>query len=82
MEKTENSVPVGLLAKIGAVLFLVWSFLHVYVGVAGLVAFLTGTADSQFQMLFGGTNAPWSAIVLPTDKVTLNALSHLFGNFV
>jgi hypothetical protein len=82
MEISKKGSPAGLMAKIGAVLFLIWSILHVYVGIAGLIAFLTAPVSSQFQMLFGGANATWSEIVLPTDKVTLNALSHLFGNFV
>ncbi len=82
MSQLNSKSTIGLAAKLGSILFLVWSVLHIYVGIAGILAFFGGTTDTQFQMLFSGTNAPWSAIHLPTDGVTRNALSHLFGNFV
>lgn len=68
-------------AKIGAGLFLLWSILHIYVGVAGLIEYLTGDATSQWKMLIGGTNAPVSGFQFPTDALTANAQSHFILNF-
>lgn len=68
-------------AKIGAGLFLLWSVLHIYVGVAGALQFLTGDIVSQWTPLIGGTNAPVSGFQFPTDALTANAQSHLILNF-
>lgn len=68
-------------AKIGAGLFLLWSVLHIYVGVAGAVEYLTGDITSQWTMLIGGANAPVSGFQFPTDALTANAQSHLILNF-
>lgn len=68
-------------AKIGAGLFLLWSVLHIYVGVAGAVEYFTGDITSQWTLLIGGTNAPVSGFQFPTDALTANAQSHLLLNF-
>ena len=68
-------------AKIGAGLFLLWSILHIYVGVAGAVEYFTGTITSQWTMLIGGANAPISGFQFPADVLTANAQSHLILNF-
>jgi hypothetical protein len=68
-------------AKIGAGLFLLWSILHIYVGVAGAVEYFTGNISSQWTMLIGGANAPVSGFQFPTDALTANAQSHLILNF-
>ena len=68
-------------AKIGAGLFLLWSILHIYVGVAGAVEYFTGDITSQWTMLIGGANAPVSGFQFPTDALTANAHSHLILNF-
>ena len=68
-------------AKIGAGLFLLWSILHIYVGIAGLVEYFTGDITSQWTALIGGANAPVSGFRFPTDALTANAQSHLILNF-
>jgi hypothetical protein len=68
-------------ARIGAGLFLLWSVLHIYVGVLGVIAYLTGDITSQWTMLIGGSNAPVSGFQFPTDALTANAQSHLLANF-
>ena len=68
-------------AKIGAGLFLLWSVLHIYVAVAGVLQYFTGDIESQWTMLIGGVNAPVSGFVFPTDALTANAQSHLILNF-
>ncbi|MFN8488047.1 MAG: hypothetical protein U0350_10670 [Caldilineaceae bacterium] len=65
----------------GAGLFLLWSVLHIYVGIAGLIEFLFGTSQSQWKMLLGGAHAPLNAFQFATDAITQNAQSHLFVNF-
>lgn len=68
-------------AKIGAGLLLLWSVLHVYVGVAGAIAFATGSTRDLWTMVIGGANAPVADFVFPTDAVTANAQGHLLLNF-
>lgn len=68
-------------ARIGAGLFALWSVLHIYVGVAGAVQFATGDVTSLWTMLIGGSNAPVSQFVFPTDAITANAQAHLLLNF-
>ena len=68
-------------AKIGAGLLLLWSVLHIYVGVAGALAYFTGDITSQWTLLIGGSNAPVSGFQFPTDALTANAQSHLILNF-
>ena len=68
-------------ARIGAGLFLLWSILHIYVGVAGAVEYFTGNITSQWTMLIGGANAPVSGFLFPTDALTATAQSHLILNF-
>ena len=69
------------IAAVGAVLFLLWSVLHIYVGVAGAVEYFTGDIMSQWTLLIGGANAPVSGFQFPTDALTANAQSHLILNF-
>ena len=68
-------------ARIGAGLFLVWSVLHVYVGVLGAAEYLTGDVVSRWTLLIGGADAPVSGFRFPTDALTANAQSHLILNF-
>lgn len=68
-------------ARIGAGLFLLWSILHIYVAVAGAIQYATGDVEGMWTMLLGGSNAPVSAFVFPTDAITANAQAHLLLNF-
>ena len=68
-------------AKIGAGLFLLWSVLHIYVGIAVALSYFTGDVVKQWTMFIGGANAPVSGFQFPTDALTANAQSHLILNF-
>jgi len=68
-------------AKIGAGLFLLWSVLHIYVGVAGAIQYVVGDVASLWTMLIGGSSAPVSEFVFPTDAITASAQAHLILNF-
>ena len=68
-------------ARIGAILFLIWSILHIYVGVTGVAQFFAGDIKTQWTTLIGGANAPVSAFQFPTDSATVFAQSHLILNF-
>ena len=81
MALTTSSPAVRTPAKIGASLFLLWSVLHIYVGIAGALQYLTGDITSQWTMLIDGANAPVSGFQFPTDALTANAQSHLILNF-
>lgn len=68
-------------ARIGAILFLIWSILHIYVGVTGVAQFFADDIRAQWTTLIGGANAPVSDFQYPTDSVTVFAQSHLILNF-
>lgn len=68
-------------AKIGAGMFLLWSILHIYVGVTGALNFFNTDIKTQWGALLGGANAPVESFVYPTDSLTINAQSHLILNF-
>lgn len=68
-------------AKIGAGMFLLWSILHIYVGVTGALNFFNADIKTQWETLLGGANAPLDSFVYPTDSLTINAQSHLILNF-
>jgi len=68
-------------AKIGAWLFLLWSVLHIYVGVTGALQFFLNDITAQWTTLIGGVNAPVADFQFPTDALTANAQSHLILNF-
>ena len=58
-------------AKIGAGLFLLWSVLHIYVGVSGVLQYFSGDITSQWTPLIGGANAPVNGFQFPTDALTV-----------
>jgi len=72
---------VGKPAKAGAILFLLWSILHIWVGAEGFRQFLGGVRG-QWEMLLGGANAPKVAFQHTADALTANVHAHLLGNFV
>ena len=72
---------VGKAAKIGAILFILWAVLHLWVGFEGIHQYLTGGATGLWNMLTGGTNAPHDAFKHTTDALTANAQAHLILNF-
>lgn len=76
----EATNPTATAAKLGAGLFLLWSILHIYVGVTGVLDFIGGM-NKQWESLLGGVNAPFDSFTIPTDALTANAQSHLILNF-
>lgn len=79
---TPQTPPVpGVAAKAGALLILLWSVLHVWVGGDGLAKFFAGDVKAQWLGFLGGTNAPIDAFVHTTDAVTANVHAHLMVNF-
>lgn len=79
--RNSNPVEVGLPAKVGAWLFVLWSVLHIWVGAEGVRQFLTAGAPGLWNMLIGGSAVPRAAFVHATDPATLFAHSHLILNF-
>lgn len=73
---------VGLMAKIGAFLFLLWAILHIWVGAEGLHQYFTNGTKGLWNMVIGGEKVPHQAFVHSTDITTLFAHSHLLLNFV
>lgn len=79
--RIQGSQAVGKPAKVGAILFCLWSILHLWVGFEGVHQFLTAGAPGLWNMLTGGSNAPHSLIQMPVDALTANAHEHLILNF-
>lgn len=79
--QTPKTKEVGLPAKIGAWLFVIWGVLHVWVGVEGVHQYLTGGTNGLWNMLIGGHAVSRAAFVPATDPVTLFAQGQLILNF-
>jgi len=76
-----NTDAIGMPAKVGAWLFVLWSVLHIWVGAEGARQFLTAGAPGLWNILIGGSAVPRAAFVHATDAATLFAHSHLILNF-
>lgn len=72
---------VALPVRIGAALYLLWSVLHIWVGVEGLHQYLGGDVAAQWNMLIGGSRVPLATFVHTTDAVTAFAHGQLIVNF-
>lgn len=81
MEAMKKQRAVGTAAKIGAVLFLLWGILHIWVGFAGIQGYLTTGTKGLWELLIGGANAPRSAFQHTTDTLTAHAQAQLILNF-
>jgi len=81
MDSQNSSYDVGLPAKIGAYAFMLWSVLHVFVGIEGVHQYLNGGTTGLWNMLIGGSAVPRSAFVHATDPATLFAHGQLMLNF-
>jgi len=71
----------GMAAKVGAWLFVLWGLLHVWVGYEGIHQYLTGGTQGLWNMVIGGTHAPRTAYVHTADAATAFAQGQLLLNF-
>ncbi|WP_345816665.1 hypothetical protein AAGS40_27185 (plasmid) [Paraburkholderia sp. PREW-6R] len=79
--QAEGKLELRLPAKIGAGLFALWGILHLWVGFEGFHQYLVSPAHGQWKMFIGGSNAPFSAFVFPTDPTTAHVHTNLILNF-
>ena len=68
--------------KAGALLFLLWSVLHLWVPFEGFRVHAAEGIAGTARMLTGGRAVPHGAYQLPKDAATAAAQTHLFLNFV
>lgn len=68
--------------KVGAALFALWGVLHVWVGVEGVVQYVSQGTRGLWNMFLGGAHAPLAAYQHSTDAVTSTVQGHLALNFV
>jgi hypothetical protein len=80
-EKLTDGTHLGLAGKVGAALFALWGILHLWVGFEGAHQYILSPADGQWQMFIGGSNAPFSTFVFPTDPTTAHVHANLILNF-
>ena len=78
---SNKSADIGIAAKLGAILFLLWAVLHIWVGIEGFHQYLVGDTKTQWNMLIGGANAPLSTFQHTSDAMTAHAQSQLIVNF-
>ena len=81
METTNRKLEIGLAAKVGAALFILWGILHLWVGFEGIHQYLTGDVKNLWNMLIGGINAPRSTFLHTTDPIAAHAQMQLILNF-
>ena len=78
----QNESQAGLMAKMGAFLFLLWAILHIWVGAEGLHQYFTNGTKGLWDLIIGGEKVPHQKFIHSTDSTTLFAHSHLLLNFV
>lgn len=71
-----------LALKAGALLFLLWSVLHIWVPFEGYRVYLAEGPAGMWHMMTGGHAVPHGAYRLPLDAPSALAQSRLFLNFV
>ncbi|MEI7525839.1 MAG: hypothetical protein WCJ95_15965 [Mariniphaga sp.] len=81
ISQIEQGKVIGKAAKTGAILFAIWSVLHLWVGFEGIHQYVTTGAPGLWNMLAGGSAAPRAAFQHSTDAMTLNVQAHLILNF-
>lgn len=70
-----------LQVRAGALLFLLWGVLHVWVGLSGLDAYLNQGLIAQWNMLIGGEQVPRATFVHVLKQPTALAQAQLLVNF-
>ena len=68
-------------AKIGALLFLLWSVLHIWVGFEGIHQYLTQGTPGLWNLVTGGIQVPHNAYQHTQDTITAYAQGQLLLNF-
>ena len=71
----------GPAAKAGALLFLLWSILHIWVGFEGVHQYLTQGTQGLWNLVIGGSQVPRNAYQHTQDAVTAFAQGQLLLNF-
>lgn len=71
----------GTAAKAGALLFLLWSVLHIWVGFEGIHQYLTQGTPGLWNLVIGGSLVPRSAFQHTPDATTAFAQGQLLLNF-
>ena len=71
------NLKLGILAKIGAILFLLWGILHLWIPYKGFTEYYK--KGNGFGMIVG---KDYNGFNMPTDKATAYVLNNLFLNFV
>jgi uncharacterized membrane protein (Fun14 family) len=81
MNEMNERHSVGIAAKIGATLFVLWGVLHIWVGYEGVHQYLTNGTQSLWNLVIGGSKAPRAVFVHAADPVTAYAHGQLLLNF-
>ena len=76
-----NQPSLGISAKVGAWLFVLWGILHIWVGYEGIYQFLTNSTPGLWNIVVGGVNAPRASYVHATNGITAFAQGQLLLNF-
>ena len=81
MTNTTTHPVAGPAAKVGAMLFLLWSILHIWVGYEGIHQYLTQGTSGLWNLVIGGSQVPRSAFQHTQDATTAFAQGQLLLNF-
>ena len=71
----------GTAAKIGAVLFVLWGVLHIWVGYEGVHQYAASGTQGLWNLVIGGSRSPRASFVHTTDPATAYAHGQLLLNF-
>lgn len=81
MNNSNNLPAIGLPARIGALLFVLWGILHIWVGAEGIHQYLANGTSGLWNIVIGGAKVPRALYQHTTDAVTAFAQGQLLLNF-
>ena len=71
MRTEKSQCEVGLSAKVGAWLFVLWGVLHIWVGAEGVRQYITVGTPGLWGMVIGGPAVPLTGFVHPRNPALL-----------
>lgn len=79
--KNENRKKLNNAIKIGAIAYVIWGVLHIYVGYIGVNQYTTDPNRGLWSALIGGDKMPIDQFQFATDSMTLKVTANFILNF-
>lgn len=79
--KTKNEQGLNTAIKIGAIAYIIWGILHLWVGYEGVHQYTSNPGKGLWNFLIGGANMPIDQFQHATDAMTVKVHANFILNF-